>query len=67
MWLICVIIGVAIGFVVVSIMKGQLKSVRPNSGAAEYIAADSFSLNLSQDIFLYANTTRVPRNTNNKK
>lgn len=67
MWLICVILGVVIGFIVVNVMKGQLKSVRRQSGASNYIAPESFSLTVSQDIFLYARTTRTPKNTEHKK
>lgn len=66
-WLVSLIIGVVIGFIVVSVMKGQLKSVRKQSGAAEYISPESFDLTISQDVYLYERTIRTPRNTNNKK
>lgn len=66
LWLISLIVGVVIGFITVSVMKGQLKSVRQQSGAAEYITPDSFDVTVSRDIFLYQRTTRTPRNTDKK-
>lgn len=66
LWLISVVVGVVIAFVVVGVMKGQLKSVRRQSGASNYVAHESFDLTISQDVFLYARTTRTPRNVNKK-
>lgn len=59
--LISIVIGVAIGFVVVSVLKGQLRSVRRQSGAADYLAAGSLTLRVNRDRYLYQNTTRTPR------
>lgn len=64
---ISVLVGLAAAFVVVSILKGQLKSVRRESGAANYIASNSLQLSVSQDVFLYKRTTSTPRNTGSKK
>ena len=59
--LISIVIGVAIGFVVVSILKSQLRSVRRQSGAANYLDAGSLTLRINRDRYLYQNTTRTPR------
>ena len=65
--LISIVIGIAIGFLVVSVMKSQLKSVRRQSGAANYFTAGSLNLTCSTDHFLYQNTTRTPRPKSNHK
>lgn len=66
--LISLVIGVVIGFVVVSILKSQLRSVRRQSGAANYLSAGSLKLRVCRDRYLYENTTRTPRpkDNNNK-
>lgn len=64
---VCILIGLVIGFIVVSAMKSQLKSVRRESAAANYLAADSLNLTISTDRFLYENTTRTPRAKSNNK
>lgn len=61
LWLVCILVGVVIGFFVVSVMKSQLKTVRRKSNAATYIRNDGLHLTLRQDIFLYQNTTRHPK------
>ena len=65
--IISIVIGVAIGFLVVSVMKSQLRSVRPQSGADSYLEDSSLHLTVSTDHFLYQNTTRTPRPKSNKK
>ena len=66
--IICVIVGIAIGFLVVTVLKGQLKSVCSRDSAAGYICADSLNLQVRTDRFLYENTTRTPRpKSNNRK
>jgi len=59
--LVSLVIGVVIGFIVVSVLKGQLKSVVHQSGAGSYQQAGSLKLTHSTDIYLYQNTTRVAR------
>lgn len=56
---IALIIGVAVAFITVLIMKSQLKSVRYKSEANNYLKAGSFNLNLKRDIFLYFTITRT--------
>ena len=65
--LICIGIGLVAGLVTVLIMRGQLKSVRPQSGAADYVVSGSFRLRHSRDIFLYRHVQRVARPKDNKK
>lgn len=62
---ICLIIGLVVGLITVSSMKGQLKTVRANNGAANYVRSGSFQLTNSRDIFLYAHRTRREKPKNN--
>lgn len=59
--IISILVGVGIGLVVVSVLKGQLKTVARQSGAGSYQVAGSLSLRVSTDTYLYQNTTRIPR------
>jgi len=65
--LICGIVGLVIGLIVVFIMKGQLKSVRKQSAAANYVLEGSLQMHSSSDRYLYQNTTRVEIPQNNQK
>ncbi len=58
-------IGAVIAFVIVSIMKGQLKSVRMQSMARGYIRDNSFILTKEKDRFLYRNITKRPKPKDN--
>ena len=64
---ICIGAGVVIGLIAVLIMKSNLRSVRFQSGAGEYMTPGSFHLTASQDIFLYKTVTRVEKPQNNNK
>jgi len=57
--------GVIIAFVVVSVMKGQLKSVGMRREASDYIRQNSLQITERSDLFLYRNVTRTPRQTSN--
>lgn len=65
--LISLAVGVVAAFIVVSTLKSQLKSVRRQSGASNYVTEGSLNLTVSQDTYLYKRVNRMPRNTNNKK
>lgn len=65
--LICIGIGMLIGLVAVLIMRSQLKSVRPNNAAADYVVRGSFQLRHSRDIFLYRHVHRTPKPKKNNK
>ena len=64
--LICIGFGLLIGLITVLVMKSQLKSVRPQNAAADYVTAGSFQLRNSRDIFLYRHVRRTARPKNNK-
>lgn len=51
-------IGFLVAFIATAIMKGQLKSVRAQSGAADYVKKDSLKVTKRQDLFLYRQVTR---------
>lgn len=57
-FLICLLVGVAVGLIAVLIMKGQLKSVRKQSGADRYVGAGGLNLTIQTDRFLYQNVSR---------
>ena len=65
--LICIGIGILIGLVTVLVMRGQLKSVRAQNAAADYVVPGSFQLRHSRDIFLYRHVHRTPKPKNNHK
>lgn len=60
-WLICIGIGIAVGLIVVLIMKGQLKSVRSQNTASGYQVSGSFGLTQSHELFLFRNVSRTRR------
>lgn len=62
--LISIAIGIVIGLIVVSVLKSQLKTVVSQSGAGSYQVDGSLRLTVSTDMYLYQNTTRVPRAKN---
>lgn len=53
--------GLVVGFISVTAMKNQLKSVTPNNSAREYIIKDSLKLSYENDRFLYRNVSRTAR------
>jgi uncharacterized protein len=54
-------VGMLIGWIVVSVMKAQLKSVRSKSGASNYVRDGSLCITNAYDFFLYSTVTRTPR------
>lgn len=62
---ISLVIGFIIALVIVLNMKSKLKTVRPRSGASEYVVAGSMNVTRSHERFLYRNVTRTPRQQNN--
>ena len=63
-YLICIALAAAIGFIAVFVMKGQLKSVRPQNAATGYMVSGSFQLSQERDLFLFRNVSRVKRAQN---
>lgn len=58
-------VGLVIAFIGVSIMKGKLKSVRKQSGAGNYLKDGSLNITASRERFLYSQTARVARASEN--
>lgn len=56
--IISVVIGLVAGFIITGIWKGQLKSVRQQSGAANYTKQGSMQIAQANDFFLYRTVTR---------
>lgn len=61
---ISVAIGLAVGLLVTSSMRGALKSVTHQPYAGSYVRKNSFQLTRSRDTFLYRTVSRVPRAEN---
>ena len=55
--------GLAAGLITVLVMKSQLKSVRQQQRANDYMKSGSMRLTGSSDIFLYRNVSRTRRQT----
>ena len=55
---VALIVGVLAGIVVASILKGQLKTVRKQNQANEYVKPGSLQLTVNNDFFLYRTVDR---------
>lgn len=62
---ICMGVGMLIGLIAVAIMASMMKTVRSQSGAADYVRSGSMHLTNQRDIFLYSHVTRTPRTKSN--
>ncbi len=60
---IALVLALAVVLIIMSTHTSKLKSVRPQRAAASYVLPGSLKLRRSSDRFLYANTTRVMRQT----
>jgi len=58
------VIGLVVALVVTGIWKGQLKTVRMQTAAADYIKKDSMKITQSNDLYLYRHVTKTKRETN---
>ena len=58
---ICLVIGFVLALIVTAVMKGQLKTVRSQCGAADYVKSGSLNVTHRQDLFLYRNVRRTPK------
>ncbi|MBQ9468357.1 MAG: TPM domain-containing protein [Clostridia bacterium] len=63
--IIAVIAGLIVALIYTGSLKKQLKTVRQDNRAANYVKAGSLNVTLQQDIFLYTHTTRTARPKNN--
>lgn len=57
------VIGLVVGLIVVAILAGQLKSVKKQNQARDYVKPGSMQLTERSDIFLYRNVSRVKRDS----
>ncbi len=64
-WKMTLVVSLAVGlvaaFTVTSVMKGQLKSVRANNTATEYVKRGSMNVTLARDIYLYRHISRMKK------
>ncbi len=56
--LVCLGIGLVAALIVTGIMRGQLKSVRKQTAATNYLLPGSLQVTEARDLFLYRNVTR---------
>ena len=63
--LIVIGVGAAIGLITILVMRSGMKTAVFQRGAREYIDHGTYQLHTCRDIYLYSNTTRVRRNTDN--
>ena len=61
----CLVIGLLIAWIVVTILKNQLKSVRYQSAAKDYLRQGSLQLRVCNDLFLYRTVRKTPKPKNN--
>ena len=58
---ICLIIGIAAGLIVAFVLKGQLKTVRKQNQASNYVKPGSMQVTVHNDFFLYRDVTRTKK------
>jgi uncharacterized protein len=58
---ICLVIAFIISLIITGVMKAQLKSVRSQTRASQYVRTGSLNVTCANDFFLYRTLTRVPR------
>ena len=63
-WAVIVGLGAALGVGVTLLFKRQLRTVRRNAAAQQYIREGSFELTRKEDTFLYSRVTRVRKPKN---
>ena len=61
MLLISVAVGFIIAFIIVSVMKGKLKTVRAKNNATDYVVPGSLNVTHSSDLYLYRHVNKTPR------
>ena len=63
-FVVCLIIGAVVGLITVLILKAQLKTVRRQERAHEYVKPGSMQVSVYRDIFLYREVKRVKKESN---
>ena len=59
--------GLLIGWITAAVMKGKLKSVEAQTGAASYIKKESMQVTHADERFLYRNVTKTKIQNNSNK
>lgn len=59
--LVSLLIGSAVGGIAILVMRGQMNTAIPQSGATNYLRDGSFRLNRHMDLFLYSRVNRTRR------
>ena len=62
---VALLIGAAVGGIVILIMRSGMKTAKPQSSASDYLRQGSFHLSIKQDWYLYSRVTKIPRPKNN--
>lgn len=62
---IAAVAGIVVALVVVLVLRGQLKTVRAQRGAADYTRPGSMHITSSYERFLYRTVNRTPKSTDN--
>lgn len=58
---VAILIGLLTGFITISVMKSGMKSIKPQSGASNYVTPGTYKLIKQQDIYLYSQTSKVKK------
>lgn len=64
---ISVLAAFVISLIIVNVMKGELNTVRYQTGAASYEKKGSFRLTSQRDIYLYRKVTKIARQTDSNR
>ena len=65
--IICLIIGVVISMIVSAVLKGQLKSVRKQDAAGNYVRSGSMNVTVHNDFFLYRTVSRSKKESSSSR
>ncbi len=63
--LVSILIGAAVGGIALLVMRSGMHTAKPQSGAGNYVRSGSYRLNQHLDYYLYGNTTRTRKESNN--
>ena len=63
--IVCLVIGLVVAFIATGVMRGQLKSVRQKTAAADYLLPGSLQVTEARDLFLYRSVSRQPKPQSN--
>ena len=58
---ICMAVGMVIGLIAVGIMAAQMKSVRAQNTASDYVRPGSMNVRVRRDLYLYRTVSRRPK------